>query len=147
MFSDFTICGLQDIALNIRGYFGTLSSLGGPKNYEDHSRLCLHHRITYHDQCHNAVNLNKNHLDRMVCLNTYLSCLAFFVDFWKVLYVEPFQIPIGRDYSVYSLKILILSIQYCVSNSLYIPYFPEHCQHSRSLASQTPSSQSPLFSF
>ena len=39
MLSDFTICGFQDIALNVRGDFRTLNSVGAPKDYEDHKRL------------------------------------------------------------------------------------------------------------
>ena len=39
--SDFTICGFQDIALIIRGDFRTLNSVGAPKDYEDHYRLCF----------------------------------------------------------------------------------------------------------
>ena len=39
MLSDFTICGFQDIALNVRGEFRTLNSVGTPKDYEDYRRL------------------------------------------------------------------------------------------------------------
>ena len=41
MLSDFTICGFQDIALNIRVEFRTLNSVGAPKDYENHSRLSV----------------------------------------------------------------------------------------------------------
>ena len=41
MLSNFPICVLQDIALNVRGDFRTLNSLGGPKDYEDHSTLTV----------------------------------------------------------------------------------------------------------
>ena len=41
MLSDFTICDFQDIALNVRGEFRTLNSVGAPKDYEDHSRLTV----------------------------------------------------------------------------------------------------------
>ena len=41
MLSGFTICGFQDIALNVRGDFRTLNSVGGPKDYEDHNRLSV----------------------------------------------------------------------------------------------------------
>ena len=53
----------------------------------------------------------------MMYLNTFLSCLAFFVDFWKVLYEEPFHIPIGGDDSVYRLK------YYFILTVLYLQYF------------------------
>ena len=46
----------------------------------------------------------------MMCLNACLSCLAFFVDIWMVLYAEPFQVPIWGDYSVYRLEILFFLI-------------------------------------
>ena len=59
--------------------------------------------------------------------------LAFFVDFWKVLYEELFHIHIREDDGVYRLKILIFPYSFCISNSLYIPYFPDHCPQSRSL--------------
>ena len=39
MFSEFTICGILDIALTVRGDFRILNSVGAPKDYEDHSRL------------------------------------------------------------------------------------------------------------
>ena len=39
MFSEFTISGILDIALTVRGDFRTLKSVGAPNDYEDHSRL------------------------------------------------------------------------------------------------------------
>ena len=39
--SDFTLCGFQDIALNVRGDFRTLNSVCAPKDYGDHSRLSV----------------------------------------------------------------------------------------------------------
>ena len=41
MLSDFNICGLQDIALSVRGDFRTLNSVERPKDYEDYSSLCV----------------------------------------------------------------------------------------------------------
>ena len=48
MLSDFTICGFQYIALNVRGDFRTLPSVGEPKDYEDHSRQSV---FSLQDEC------------------------------------------------------------------------------------------------
>ena len=49
---------------------------------------------------------------------------------------------------IHSKNFLFLSfLFFCLSYNLDIHYHPDHCPYSRSLPSQTPSSQSPLFLF
>ena len=47
MFSDFTICDFEDIALIIRGDFRALNSAGAPKDYEvTVDCVCFHRRMS-----------------------------------------------------------------------------------------------------
>ena len=137
MLSDFTICGFQYITLNVRGdlelwtVWELLKTIRITGDW-----MHFHHRWvwTYRDQGYNAVDWNKQLLDRMMCLNTCLSCLAFFVDFLQFYMRSLSRYLLGGDDSIYRLKILIFLYSFCISNSLYISYFPDHCPHSRSPA-------------